>query len=494
MPWVSGMFADLFEAPLLLASLLWLAAVALPLLVRHAPLWLRLFWHALMLVLLTWFLNRSIGSPLDPHFVAGDSGRRLAQQLMESGWWVIVARIAADFARLVVVLESRPRETQIVSDLLAAGIYVATALAVINFAFGVPIGGLLATSGVIAIVLGLALQNTLSDVFSGIAVGLEKPYKPGDLLWVEGGIEGRVIQINWRSTRIATGHSNVAVVPNSVIAKARLVNRSAPTPVRGDTVEIRLDPAANPEHCLAVLTAAARASRVLDNPAPIVTCGGLQGDGTVYEISFAVADSALLDAARTELFFLVHRHLRHAGIALAVTGMAAPPPVAEPGIAALLAQSDMFSVIDPESRDLLAAHFTTMKLREGATLLAKGEPPQALYVIASGTVGVWLGEGAEQRLVHRMSPGATIGAIGLITGAPFEAAATALTPLRVYRLCKTDIADAIAVRPGLAEGMEALARHGHAELQRLAAHEDTHLAHPEMFLTRLRSFLQLLRD
>lgn len=73
---------------------------------------------------------------------------------------------------------------------MAGAIAVATLLAIVNFAFEVPIRGLVATSGVIAIVLGLALQSTLSDVFSGIAVGLERPYKAGDLLWVEGGIEG----------------------------------------------------------------------------------------------------------------------------------------------------------------------------------------------------------------------------------------------------------------------------------------------------------------
>jgi small-conductance mechanosensitive channel len=101
------------------------------------------------------------------------------------------ARVAVGVLRLVLVLEDKPRETQIVSDLLASTIYVATALSVINFVFGVPIVGLVATSGVVAIVLGLALQSTLSDVFSGIAVGLEHAYKPGDLLWVEGGIEGQ---------------------------------------------------------------------------------------------------------------------------------------------------------------------------------------------------------------------------------------------------------------------------------------------------------------
>ena len=120
-------------------------------------------------------------------------GIQIWAQVAEVGWWVLGARVAVGILRLIVVLEGRPRETQIVADLLAGAIYTATALSVVNFVFEVPIGGLIATSGVIAIVLGLALQSTLSDVFSGIAMGLEHAYKPGDSLWVEGGIEGQVV-------------------------------------------------------------------------------------------------------------------------------------------------------------------------------------------------------------------------------------------------------------------------------------------------------------
>ena len=67
-----------------------------------------------------------------------------------------------------------------------------TALAIVDIVFAVPISSLAATSGVNAVVIGLALQSTLSDVFSGLAVGIERPYRAGDVLWIEGGIDGRV--------------------------------------------------------------------------------------------------------------------------------------------------------------------------------------------------------------------------------------------------------------------------------------------------------------
>ena len=81
-------------------------------------------------------------------------------------------------ARVAFAFGSSSREARLLSDLVAGGIAVATGLAVVAFVFALPVRGLLATSGVIAIVLGLALQNTLGDLFAGIAVGVERPYGP----------------------------------------------------------------------------------------------------------------------------------------------------------------------------------------------------------------------------------------------------------------------------------------------------------------------------
>ena len=168
--------------------------------------------------------------------MAPGSAIRLWQQIIVSLWWLLAARLAIEFAKLFLLQRSFSREGRMFSDLLAGLLYLAVGLTIASSVFGLPIGGLVATSGVIAIVLGLALQNTLADVFSGIAVGLERPYGIGDLISLEGSIEGEVIQINWRSVQIRTFGNDIATVPNSVVAKSRIINRSAPSPVRSDGV------------------------------------------------------------------------------------------------------------------------------------------------------------------------------------------------------------------------------------------------------------------
>ncbi|MCB8875131.1 mechanosensitive ion channel family protein [Acidisoma silvae] len=479
----------------IVASTLLAAALVVGRLRPAWPVWFKLLWRYLVFAVLTIVVQRLMVSPLHPHYSPIYSGRSFWDHVIEAGWWVLVAGVAISVVRIVVVLEHRPRETQMVSDLIAGAIGVATLLAIVNFVFGVPIAGLVATSGVIAIVLGLASQNTLADVFSGIAVGLERPYKPGDLLWIEGGIEGHVTQVNWRSTQIATGHGNIAIVPNSVIAKARLVNRSLPVMTRGDTLEIKLDPGIPPEQALTTLEAAIQSAVLpLSIPAPSVICTGLHPHGVSYSISYSVSSSALLGAARSEIWTQIHRHLRHAHIAFAAAeGTERPVSAGTPSPAELLEQSDLFGILPEKDRSELAEHFKEQVLQPGDRLMEEGGKPQYLFLIASGVVEVTRNTATGPHLLRRMSPGESLGAIGLITDTPHGATATAITPVRVFRMNKTAIAAAIATSPELAAGLEDLAHRSQAVIARdMAAEEPQDRQPPDELRIKLRKFLRLL--
>jgi small-conductance mechanosensitive channel/CRP-like cAMP-binding protein len=457
------------------------------------PLWLRLAIRLVTFGVLTWLLQRSVGLPMVSSAQL-TPGVLVWAQLVEIGWWMLGARVAGGILRFIVVLEGRPRETQIVSDLLAGAIYAATALAVVNFVFEVPIGGLIATSGVIAIVLGLALQSTLSDVFSGIAMELEHAYKPGDTVWVEGGIEGQVVQISWRSTQIATLHNSIAVVPNSVIAKARLENRSAPTPARSVTLSINVDAAIDPRRCLAALLAAAQACRIpLPTPAPAVNCVGLQGDGNLYQIRFTVAMSRDIEGARTEAFSLVHRHLRHAGIGLGIPGVEPLPPVPVPTLADLMTESDLLGQLAPDERGAFAEYFEATHYEAGQILVRQDALPDALFLIASGTVDASRTDKLGTQVLLRASPADSIAAMSLLTGVPSVYSATAMTPVMAYRLDKASIAAVMRVKPDLSKSLEAQAKRGSAWIRcEASTHADDDTGRPDMLLTRVRQFLHRL--
>lgn len=104
-----------------------------------------------------------------------------------------------------------------------------------------------AISGRIAILLGLASQNTLADVFSGIALGLGPPFHIGDRVSIGDDAEGVVVQMNRRSIRVQTDGEDIAMIPNSIVAQNLITNRNVPTPRRAiQPPDDRPDPRSRP--------------------------------------------------------------------------------------------------------------------------------------------------------------------------------------------------------------------------------------------------------
>jgi small-conductance mechanosensitive channel len=150
-------------------------------------------------------------------------------------------------------------------------VYLGTALSILAFVFGVPIGTLVATSGVVAIILGLALQNTLSDVFSGIALSLGRPFVIGDWILLSDGTEGRVVESTWRSTHLLTGANNVVVLPNSFLAKLGLTNISRPDETHLLILVVRVAPTRMPSIILDVMRSVLLScNSIAKEPPPIV--------------------------------------------------------------------------------------------------------------------------------------------------------------------------------------------------------------------------------
>ena len=93
---------------------------------------------------------------------------------------------------------------------------------------GYPVTGFLVSTGVVAGILGLALQSTLNDLFSGIALSLEKPFHIGEWIELEDKTAGQVVDLTWRSTRLKTFSNTLLSVPNSTIARQTINNLDQP--------------------------------------------------------------------------------------------------------------------------------------------------------------------------------------------------------------------------------------------------------------------------
>jgi small-conductance mechanosensitive channel len=89
---------------------------------------------------------------------------------------------------------------------------------------------LLASAGVVGVAVALAAKDTLANFFGGISIFIDRPYKIGDYIVLDGGERGEVVKIGIRSTRIETRDDILISIPNSIIANTKIINESAPVP------------------------------------------------------------------------------------------------------------------------------------------------------------------------------------------------------------------------------------------------------------------------
>lgn len=234
-------------------------------------------------------------------------------------WWVHLAWASIGFVRLYIVLDRRPREARLIQDLIVAAVYLGATLSIIGFVFGAPVGTLVATSGVVAIIIGLALQNTLGDLFSGVALTLGRPFAIGDWIQLGDGTEGRVVENNWRSTHVLTPAHNIVVLPNSALAKVSVTNLTRPDESHQIILPIRIAATHRPAFVEGVIvTALQGCTCIVQNPSPLVAVKGMDAMAIEIELLFRVTSPANRVPARNEVIDVVHAQCMANGLKFAM--------------------------------------------------------------------------------------------------------------------------------------------------------------------------------
>ncbi|MBN9454147.1 MAG: mechanosensitive ion channel family protein [Bosea sp.] len=207
------------------------------------------------------------------------------------------------------------RVPRLLQELVSAALFLAAAIATIILVFGQSVSGALAGSGLVLAILGFAIRNALADVLSGIALGLEAPYRIGDWVEIDTSIRGRIVEIGWRTTRLLTRDETYTILPNSQIARQRLTNYSAPRQRYRSKVQIVLDHDVPVDEAKKLLAeASAGPSVILPSPAPDVRVVSYDGDGIRYAVRFWVPSFAEEIDCRDAVFSAIDVAVRSSGL------------------------------------------------------------------------------------------------------------------------------------------------------------------------------------
>lgn len=164
-----------------------------------------------------------------------DAATDVIVMVFDSLWWLIPARLMAITLERFVwvpIEEKSGRRIPNVVRLFAAGtIYLLAIFGVIAFVFDQQLTSLLATSGLLAMIIGLAIQANIANIFSGIVLNIERPFKVGDWVMV-GDMIGLVTDITWRTMRLRTRDGYHVSIPNGQVSESLIQNYSTGDMVR----------------------------------------------------------------------------------------------------------------------------------------------------------------------------------------------------------------------------------------------------------------------
>lgn len=230
----------------------------------------------------------------------------------------------------------------LLTRLAVAAIVVAAALTAFS-AFGISIAPLLTTLGIAGLILGLALQDTLGNFFAGLYLNAERPLEVGHYVRLpDSNIEGFVVSVGWRSTRIRELRNTVVVVPNSHLTSNVFINYTLPEPRMSLLVPVSVAYGSDPDQVERLLVeealeAARQLPGLLSEPAPFVRF--IPGFGR------SSLDFTLICQVREFVDNFEAQHVLRKRILARLTreGIAIPPPTE-------LVQRDSRLALDDEER------------------------------------------------------------------------------------------------------------------------------------------------
>jgi len=321
-------------------------------------------------------------------------------------------------------------------------------------------------AAVLTLVLGLAMQNVLGDLFSGVVLQFERPFAKGDWILV-GEHEGEVVEVNWRATRLNTRQNVGVVIPNSVIAKTEIQNLNLNMPNTAVDRFVGTEYREPPNRVKgAIIEGILRCGDVLRQPAPQVWTHEYGSSAIIYRLRFWVRDfqkiPKIADEVLTNIWYVFKRYditipwpIRN------VYMRTEEKPTYEEqvdSITSLLRQVDIFAPLSREQLEVLAQGLAPKFFGRSEVLVRQGDEGNSFFIIEQGRIEVLVTpEGSTtEASVAVLGPRDFFGEMSLLAGDRRTATVKAIEDVRVVIIDKDAFAGIIRDNPEVAAEMAAV--------------------------------------
>jgi small-conductance mechanosensitive channel/CRP-like cAMP-binding protein len=363
---------------------------------------------------------------------------------------------------------------RIVRDLTQGIVYVAVLLVTLRTA-GVEPGSILTTSALLTAAIALSLQETLGNMVAGLAIQVQRPFDVDDWIQFDGETKhiGRVLEINWRATKVITLDEVEVIVPNATLAKAPITNFTKPHQFSRRSLYVTV-PASVPPHIVqrTILEAISGSIGVLLDPPPSVVTNAFTEGNVEYWVRFFTELFDRRDgvdgAARDRIWYALSR--------IGVTP-AAPSRVLQLHEVSqdsrareeeeratererALGNVDFLNVLTEDQKKRLAAESRMRMYTAGEVIVRQGDGSAEMFVVETGEVVVVRertnGHGARPPAeveLARLGAGKFFGEMALTTGEPRAATVRASGPCTLLVIDHRALRGVLDAAPGLAEAI-----------------------------------------
>lgn len=411
-------------------------------------------------------------------------------KVIETLLWVCVIHGALSLLNVVLFEQAeadtwRSRVPKLLIDLARLFLILLGTAIVLASVWNADLAGLVTALGVSSIVIGLALQDTLGSVMSGIALLFERPFSVGDWLQVAG-VVGQVMDINWRAIRLQTLEREMVVIPHKVISGETIRNFSQPLPLHAERIRIGFSYSDPPNLARQVLKSTALETQgVMAHPEPKIFTISYDDFAVTYEVKFFIQDYGALEDIRdrfmTRVWYAAQRnHLTIPFPIRTVYNFDGPTAKAQnetrkftdslQALPAFVPLDKEQKKLEVSSEGIVLQHFAT-----GERVLRQGQVGNALYIIISGqAVTSTINALGQEQEVLQLKSGEFFGEMDLFSGEPSLVSITAVADLEVMMISATVVNQMIDRQPSFAREISQV-----LEVRRRAIHEVRQKTTPE---------------
>ena len=387
--------------------------------------------------------------------------------------WMVLVACAVKLAMYSIFATARRANSEAkISSLLQTVVSVAIHIVAFFIIFqsqfpNVELSALFTGSTILGIVVGLALQDTLGNLFAGIAMQADHPFDVGDVVTMSDGRAGVVESITWRAVKIRTFQNRLLVISNSGLGQ-EIFEVAAKTVPNARLVSFTTEYFYSPAKTIdTVREVVERTENVSSAFRPKVRIKDFADSGIEWEIKYWLEDYALYqdtDAlVRQRVWYVFEREGIDFGYPVRRVMMVDKIGSDEAGsdndkLAEHLGKVVLFSPLTPDETRILAGRVTRKLYSPDEIILLQGDEGGSMFVVLSGEVSIEYTEQGSTKVLRTLSSGDSFGELSVFTGEARSVTVIATEETEVLEISKEAVKELLDVNPKLADAFSEVIR------------------------------------